>query len=302
MISFLNKEDSDYRLNVITQALRSLGHENIYNPSFFINHLTHIVFRSFGSKKTTPIESFYLQIDVNKNILPPISLSEKFQSFGISYVADPKIFSLNNEVWITFNSGYQKSGFNSLYIAKVYPELGQPIECNYENRVNVEKNWAFYSFENYLYALYSLNPLTILRSIKPLSKIKQSHDLLFSKYYLNTESKNKLSIGTQLQEYKKNSYFIAHKKISFLGKRLYLGVPCKINLKDPHPELRVSSIYLAHSISSLWGSLNKHNKNLISCSYFSGLQIKDNMAYLGYGINDINFSLRKTNFKKLWPQ
>ena len=43
---------------------------------------------------------------------------------------------------------------------------------------------------------------------------------------------------------------------------------------------------MVHSPESLLGSAVKHNTNLYSCTYFSGLQASDSGIALGYGINE----------------
>ena len=46
---------------------------------------------------------------------------------------------------------------------------------------------------------------------------------------------------------------------------------------------------MVHSRDSVQGSGVKHNSNLLSCTYFSGLQASDSGITLGYGINDVDF-------------
>jgi hypothetical protein len=51
----------------------------------------------------------------------------------------------------------------------------------------------------------------------------------------------------------------------------------------------LGSAWFVHSPESLLGDSVKHNTNLYSCTYFSGLQASDNRLSLGYGVNDVDF-------------
>ena len=42
-------------------------------------------------------------------------------------------------------------------------------------------------------------------------------------------------------------------------------------------------------MDSISGSRIKHNTNLHSCTYFSGLQVQGDLVRIGYGVNDIDY-------------
>ena len=59
--------------------------------------------------------------------------------------------------------------------------------------------------------------------------------------------------------------------------------------------------FFIHSLWSLLGSKFKFNKNLRSCTYFSCLHKLDiNTCVIGYGINDVNWRLKKVRIHKIW--
>jgi len=65
--------------------------------------------------------------------------------------------------------------------------------------------------------------------------------------------------------------------------------------KKIHPE----KYWLIHSWKSLLGAKIKHNTNLFSCTYFSGLQASKDCIRLGYGINDVGFGFSKHTIGQL---
>ena len=80
---------------------------------------------------------------------------------------------------------------------------------------------------------------------------------------------------------------MAHRKYVLTHKKVYLGRLCAL---DPiHMTVTLGDSWLAHSHGSLLGSEVKHNTNLFSCTYFSGLQASDTGITLGYGVNDVDF-------------
>jgi hypothetical protein len=59
--------------------------------------------------------------------------------------------------------------------------------------------------------------------------------------------------------------------------------------------------WMVHSPESLLGSAVRHNDNLFSCTYFSGLQASEAGVALGYGINDVEFGFSRYEYEALLP-
>ena len=47
------------------------------------------------------------------------------------------------------------------------------------------------------------------------------------------------------------------------------------------------------------GASKKHNPNLLSCTYYSGLVANDTTALISYGINDLDFSFAEVTKSEL---
>ncbi|MBW2998472.1 class I SAM-dependent methyltransferase [Candidatus Woesearchaeota archaeon] len=278
------------------KTISSLEISNVFNPSFYIDEEIKVFsFRAIprGSKELTSY--LYINNNGNETIKNISDLSKEFDE--VRFI-DPKIFKIKNDLYITFNTGWYKKENNEIYVMKIFPKVEKPKKVLYKNRARLERNWAFFSENNETYALYSVNPLKILK------QKSKKNPWEFEDYYCGTKTiKDELSIGTQLYEYNNKYYFVAHKKIKLFNKtnkKVYLGKLCEFDFQKKKIKINKSS--LVHSYGSLLGDKIKHNTNLFSCTYFSGLQVRNNKLFLGYGINDVSFgfsSLRLKDFFKL---
>jgi hypothetical protein len=283
----------------ITDIINLERYSNVFNPGTLIaKNILYVTFRAFD-RGFSKFHSFLIKYDLQKQLIEEeIDISEICNSYNIDICADPKLLQLDNEVWLTFNTGYSLSP-NSIYLMRVCESPGKPYQCLLEGRKTIEKNWAFFKSGDELQAIYSLTPFLKIflydkceeRNIFFFKFINdQSLPVLFSKKRIN------LSIGTQLVKVGDTLHLIAHEKIKIGYKRLYFGhfVTVKNSNAVVHPKR------LFHSYKSLLGSKIKHNKNLISCTYFSGLMLYDKYFIVSYGINDITFDIKKIPQELIW--
>jgi hypothetical protein len=298
-LSYYNTKES---LRLV-ELLKEYRNSNCFNPSLiFFGDMIIISFRAYQPIKRKPFHSYLLLFNKIDNSTKVINLSNHYSYYGIDNVADPKLTILNEQVWLTFNTGYSQKP-NRLYLAQVFPEVHPPYLCQYISHRRIEKNWSFFIEDSTLKALYSIFPLSILIATRKDESKKIIH--FDSQFTDNPDtifnSLRYMSIGTQAILRNNQLYFIAHKKIYFLGRRIYLGVPLRImKMNDRYVQI-ISNKRFIHSYWSLLGSLKKHNPKLWSCTYFSGLQIKlDNKVILAYGINDRKYAFKELHFNKLW--
>lgn len=290
------------KTQLLSRQLNGMGpFFNIFNPSHvFFDDLRIIAFRAIHqSNQSGPIESFIAFYSGDMQNLKVHSLSEYVKQWNVEKAADPKLFKRNSDgsVWLTFNTGYVKSG-NELYIMQVYPRIGKPIRCLFAGRANIEKNWAFFFDGNRLKAYYSLAPFRVISSNIPN---EHSDTITFTDDYLSDSGpQTPLSIGSQIVEFEHGHGLIAHRKIHLFRKRLYYGVPVNIRLINGEYVVKICSQKLIHNYRSLLGSRIKHNRNLISCAYFSGLEMVEDQVIVGYGVNDVSFSFAAWNLHQLW--
>jgi hypothetical protein len=143
---------------------------------------------------------------------------------------------------------------------------------------------------------YSLMDFVVGNSKKIDSSItKTFYD--YSKNKIARNTPKDLTIGTQLYKEKDKYYFVAHKKITILRKKVYFGKFCSFDFNNK--KIKYSKKWLIHSFRSLLGSKIKHNTNLFSCTYFSGLQVFNDNVMLGYGINDTEEDFSEFKIKEL---
>ncbi len=274
----------------------------VFNPSFIsINNKNYISFRLCENKKSSiKAYVFYWETGRESNFTK-INLSEFFRKeIALKKVADPKMFFSDDIAYITFNTGQPKSVNNQIYIVSL--EKGIIInywECYKDQRLRVEKNWAFFKKNNKWYCLYNINPLIILEE----SKVTEESSKIFFESIIEAKTKYiDYSIGTPLTTVDNETfYFIGHKKKYFKRKRLYYGSMFKLRIDLNRAECDLSKendVYI-DSFKSLLGNRFKFNRRLISCTYFSGIYLKNKQFVIGYGINDISWNLVKIPFQKL---
>ncbi|RDK84807.1 hypothetical protein [Marinirhabdus gelatinilytica] len=283
--------------NLPKQVQKTLNkYAYVFNPSLVISRENHyLAIRAFCKESNSILALLFVWND--KKEVQEVNLTHYFCSrLKLVKVADPKLFVLEEEVYGTFNSGDAIKGSNSIILFQLDKSLIKNYyECIYSDRIKTEKNWAFFKEKEEMFVLYSLDPLKILK----LDKVSENK-IFFKNFFCDpTQRLKNHSIGTPLIRVKNGYGFIAHKKLYRKRKRLYLGKMAILKTSGP-VVVSVRSIPIIHSFESLLGSKFKFNKNLISCSYFSGLYRYQNKLILGYGINDIDYNIVIVNKKKLW--
>jgi hypothetical protein len=262
----------------------SLNIHNVFNPSFYCDDGVRIIaFRAIVNGEDC-LTSFVSVEDRSGRRVKKISV-DSYRNLNEPRLIDPKVIKLCGEHYVTFNSGWVPGG-NNIYIMKVYPEMGSPKRLVYKNRQVQERNWAFFSQQNEIYVLYWINPLKILRVNLRGTDTWEVDDHYHGKIQ-NGHLPVDLTIGTQLSRFNKQYCFVAHQKRIFQNKKIYLGKFCTFSFRDK--TVTPGRYWLVHSLESLSGCEIKHNTNLFSCTYFSGIQVSGRSVKLGYGINDVEF-------------
>lgn len=279
-------------------ALRGSGLRNIFNPSFmYYESLFVVAFRAIPEHGAGQIRSYMLFQDFVDRSTEIMDLTEYFSKLGIQRAADPKLFRFGDELWMTFNTGWSKER-NDIYISRILPEISRPLRCDFLERRRIEKNWAFYEWEGSLRALYSLNG-PILQACDPPTQAQSSLTLEPIGNVQSDWCLDSYTIGTQLAFRENEAYLVAHKKFNFLGRRLYLGRLMKLEFCQSDIRVFPGKCYLVHSWGAMLGDRVKHNKNLISCSYFSGLDVDGPCARISYGVNDVSYGFSDIDLELL---
>ena len=251
-----------------------------FNPSFDLGSGV----LSFRGLEDNVMSSY---VYVNSSIF---NLSKDLSGkLGCKQLIDPKVFTIKDETYVTFNSGYVKGG-NELYVIKVFPEIGNPKKIIYKGRKDQERNWAFFFNDGEMYALYWINPMKILKLDS-----KTESTWTFVDYFSDVDNNLPfdITIGTQLESFQNKYYFVGHRKVIRDKKKIYLG---KIGVFDfINKSVDYEGYWVSHSLDSLYGEEPKSNKNLLSCTYFSGIQRVKEGFILGYGINDLKCGFSTKN-------
>lgn len=293
MLYYFKNHLSDYVPEQIKKDLAQ--YKFVFNPSFVFDGLIQYwAFRCYAEASNEILSIIYIY-DESSSSLTVHNLNPTFQKrYGIK-ASDPKLLKIGDTIYCTLNSGYSAKTNNSIFLINV--SAGLLIKrCVIKSRSRVEKNWAFFEQEGTLKLLYSISPIC-----KTYSLLSETEDELF--FAPEREVMNglpSLSIGTQPIQKDNNLYLISHKKYSFLKKRLYMGVPVKIDLNTL--TLETGSVSLVHSLKSMLGARFRFNKNLISCTYVSGLQINfdNSRVKITYGVNDISWESVEVSYSDIW--
>lgn len=295
MFTTISQKTSFYTKEIKT-IIDSFNLLNPFNPSIYINeHTYYISVRAFGESMRLPFESFLIIYNRTTTSSSILNLTTCMSKFGIAPTADPRFFIYKNEVWISFNTGYKFYENNDIYVVPIHKiQECKPWKCMLNGRRNTEKNWALFSdSNNQLCAIYSLSPLQIIEE----ERRDDIHHLIFfrkrtldAKYLL--PKRMRFTIGTQLVKRGGDFYLIAHEKIFLITKLIYFGRLVKLEKRDNGFIIKaISKKRLIHSYLSVFGRFKKHNKSLISCTYFSGLCAVDDSLLVSYGINDLNYNI-----------
>jgi hypothetical protein len=137
----------------LTELVTGFRGAQIFNPSFLDWNDQWLVTFRYRGRDTQG--SALLRSDMAGGPSRRLDLSEHVEKFGVSRLADPKLFRLGDEAWITFNDGHS-AGENNVYLMRVAPELSSPLVCQLAGRRRIEKNWAFMVQGERLKALYSV--------------------------------------------------------------------------------------------------------------------------------------------------
>lgn len=275
----------------MVKALCLSGIESIFNPSICIDtNGMMVAFRGLPQGTEKPFHAFVARIDSSTLTITKLRNLTRELMPRIGYpIADPKLFSFGGECWVTFNTGHFERP-NSIYVMKVGSEGGVPLRVVLPGRGEIEKNWGFFEKDGLLHALYGLDPLVVLRE-----RTRDEDRIDFDAITETAEALSRtpqLTIGTQpvcLPGYPDRLALIAHRRSYFRRKRVYTGRSVVVDLRESRAI--IGKYPMLHSLAALLGSKVRHNPNLLSCTYFSGMVIKENNAYVTYGINDVGFSV-----------
>lgn len=276
---------------------------NVFNPSIVtLNGVTHLAFRAEKTPGSRPFNALYAVRD-DEGLTIVADLTEIAATYGIRNVADPKLLELGGRVFATFNTGFSSSEPNHLYLQQLWPQIEAPQECILSDRQIIEKNWAFYlDGEGSLHAIYSLTPLTTIALTA--GELGSGSSLVFERREPGVAAVSAgLTIGTQLSFSADGSaWLVAHQKLRILRRRAYFGRLVRTQFSpDGGVKVEVGTHSLVHSIASTLPRLPRHNRGLLSATYFAGLQCGPDGFDLSYGINDVGYSFAHVRKEDLWP-
>lgn len=309
MMSFraLHSHADQEIVRLLTTITDDAGQTQPFNPSVIsVDDATVFAYRAVP-RDNRGIRSYLAITRHADSAVDVVDLTAAGEESGIKRVADPKLFVVDDAVYATFNTGFAPRGTqNDIYIVRVFPTLGpmQRVIANFR-RQDVEKNWAFVGTSGRdLRAIYQLHPYSEV--VVARGALGAHEDLEFDKVTVPnvaSAAARGLTIGTQpLRIAGDKLLLLAHERWSLRRKRSYFGHTVTIGgFGTTNVRVGVNRQRLIHSVRAALPRSGRHNPNLLSATYFSGLTRDDDDVLLGYGINDIDFSIARMKEADLWP-
>lgn len=273
-------------MSVLQEKINPLGCRFFFNPSMYLEKdLSLLIARGVKSNPTAKQRGNYDLLSWLIKNDEVICLDRLWPQ--VKRVYDAKIFHFFDGIYITFNTASEKE--NSIYVAKVHPELGTPIEVEFAGRNSIEKNWAFYEFEGTRYCLYSINPLVILKDMGNWN---------FEEYFRgdkDNDLKNNFHIGTQFIPFDNKHMFISHEQITHEKKIFYTGK--FMTFDHENRKIFMGNKNWCHNIISSTDFYVR--RKVWGVTYFSGIQKCENKINVSYGINDRNWAISSIPIEKI---
>lgn len=255
------------RAQALAGLLEPFTAQNAINPSFLdAQGRTFMAFRHLDRGGRQPFRAAMIARDHARGVVEgPVDLSARAAEFGVPVVADPKLVLLGDSVWVTFNDGTPRTR-NRLFLMRVAPDPGPPLECDYLRRRVTEKNWTFFTADGMLKAIYSLQPFHVLQTPWDALSRRTPGVLVFGDDPAVpapiVSTGPVLTIGPQAVWVEGELCTVAHEKWVVAGRRTYVGRWARVTLSGSRMGARFSPVRLAHSPQALIGQPRKFNRNL----------------------------------------
>ena len=302
----LDRRMTTVRNSAIREHIDALGLQNVFNPSVtVVADRTLVAFRALAARASSSRFDAHL-LSIPRHGAPHHwNLTDHCANFGITVVADPKLVLLDDSVHITFNTGHPGVGQrNALYLMPVAAGPSRPRQCHFAQRRRVEKNWAFFSERGALHAVYELDPVTVLEATDETATTvrfsKRTGDRNGRGAQRALGVRRTHSLGTQPIQDEAGLHMVVHEKFHVRGRRLYLGRAVSVLNPTSRPRIKFSYVRLCGSLRAMFGVPKKHNPNLISATYFSGLSTSAFGLVVSYGINDVDYDIQELQWSDLW--
>lgn len=298
---------------LVRDAAASAGQRGVFNPTFAHAGETIVVAYRAIPPGERGIRAY---LATSTGSAPVVTdLTALGDAAGIARVADPKLVTLGGSVYAAFNTGYVPHWQqNDIHLVRVHPDIGpiQRVAARFDRQA-VEKNWAFFEAPGGVRAVYRLHPYAEVELVA--GALGEGGDLTFDLRMptaADSGAADGLSIGTPLATASAAStrLLIAHEKVvrpttidgERQERRAYFGRAVAVaGAGTDDVRVRVGRQRLIHSVPAALPREGVHNPNLMSATYFSGLEVDGDDAVLGYGINDTGFGVARVTGASLWP-
>lgn len=293
-------------LSALREVAETQGHSGVFNPSFGrLGSLLLIAYRAIPAGERR-IRSFVAARPYEAAAFTVTDLTAMGAEYGLVRVADPKLIDAGDALYVTFNTGFSADTHNDIFVVRVAPNLGefQRVVADFD-RQRIEKNWAFLiGRDTTPMAIYQLHPYREVRLVS--GQLDTADDLRFAlrePTRADSALAANLSIGTQpLGAGGGRHHLVAHEKWTILNRRSYFGRAVTVDgVGTDDVMVRAGRSRMIHRWQDALPRRTAHNRSLLSATYFSGLVRDRDDLILGYGVNDVDFSIARIDEEDVWP-
>lgn len=196
---------------------------------------------------------------------------------------DVRPFTLGGKVYVSYATGL--AGGGKIRVNEVDIEnatVGNDIHVVYPESKAREKNWAFWSKGDEVFALYRVSPTVVLKRVEA-----RPSKWVFAEHYTGLgQDLPGVHIGSQMVEHEGRHFFMAHRHYPWgaRGKSIYIGSLAQI--AGPESDVALNPTALFHGVRTLalYGATG--SGPVASVTYYAGLCIRDGVFRVSCGVND----------------
>lgn len=229
---------------------------------------------------------------------PPTHLS----AHSRQWFADPRLFRLDGQLYISWNDGMPEDRWNSQFLAALNPDTGElgPIRRirHQDGQFRHEKNWMLFSQGGRWYAVYSIMPHRVLRQVAV-----SGADLVFAEGWTTPHVNpayetafGDLRGGAPPVRVRDVYYSFAHSCFGPAGDRTYVAAAYTFRAAPPFDVIDTSAAPLPLPALADTGDMPLLNPHVKSVVYPCGAVPDSDGWTISYGLDDRAACIARIDF------
>ena len=293
--------------DMLPPALADEEAARIFNPTLLAHGDGYIVFYRIVSEAIGR-RIGACRLDAGLNVVGG-SVTDFSQSIAAipGWHADPRLFDLDGEVWLSWNNGILPNAENDQHVVRIDPDtlapigIPQKIVAEFPRR-QVEKNWMFFSEGGVTRAVYSISPHHI---VEAAAKGEWRFADRFRTFWGASPTFKRFGEprgGAQPVRLGGSYYNFCHGTRRVNGKTAYVGLVYEFSAQAPFAITRFCSTALPlPNPAGETFAMPRLNERVSSVIYPTGaVSLKDGAEWLvSYGLNDEDCAVARFSHEQL---